>query len=60
MSTVADEKRKLIIGILAIQGAVEEHADLVKRCGGEVREVCSSLHSQSHQTQLPLSIETVY
>ena len=33
------ERKKPVVGIFAIQGAVEEHADLVKKCGGEVKEV---------------------
>ena len=38
MSAIVDSK-KPVVGIFAIQGAVEEHADLVKKCGGEVKEV---------------------
>ena len=38
MSDIA-ERKKPVVGIFAIQGAVEEHADLVKKCGGEVKEV---------------------
>ena len=38
MSAIIDSK-KPVVGIFAIQGAVEEHADLVKKCGGEVKEV---------------------
>ena len=33
------EKKKPLIGIFAIQGAVEEHANLVLKCGGDVKEV---------------------
>ena len=31
--------KKPLVGIFAIQGAVEEHADLVRKCGGDVKEV---------------------
>ena len=31
--------KKPVIGIFAIQGAVEEHANLVRKCGGDVKEV---------------------
>ena len=37
--------KKPLVGIFAIQGAVEEHADLVRKCGGDVKEV-SKLHSR--------------
>ena len=47
MSAVTEEKKQLVIGILAIQGAVEEHANLVKRCGGTVKEVYSVLFCSS-------------
>jgi glutamine amidotransferase PdxT len=32
-----------VVGIFAIQGAVSEHSDCVKKCGGIVKEV--SFHS---------------
>lgn len=32
-----------VVGIFAIQGAVEEHANCVRKCGGLVKEVCNSL-----------------
>ena len=32
-------ERAPVIGILAIHGSVEEHADSIRRCGGVVREV---------------------
>ena len=38
MSAAAVTK-KPVIGIFAIQGAVEEHANLIKKCGGDVKEV---------------------
>jgi hypothetical protein len=38
MSAAAVTK-KPVIGIFAIQGAVEEHANLVRKCGGDVKEV---------------------
>lgn len=38
MSAAAATK-KPVIGIFAIQGAVEEHANLVRKCGGDVKEV---------------------
>ena len=34
-----DMESKLVIGILAIQGAVEEHADALRKLGVEPREV---------------------
>jgi 5'-phosphate synthase pdxT subunit len=39
MSSFSSSSAAPVIGIFAIQGAVEEHANCVKRCGGEVKEI---------------------
>lgn len=50
MSSTID-KKKPVVGIFAIQGAVSEHSDLVKKCGGDVKEV-SSLNISCIQLRL--------
>lgn len=46
--------KKPVIGIFAIQGAVEEHANLVKKCGGEVKEVETALEGSDPDMEFAL------
>ena len=46
--------KKPVIGIFAIQGAVEEHANLVKKCGGEVKEVETELEGSDPDMEFVL------
>lgn len=39
MSAFSSSSAAPVIGIFAIQGAVEEHANCVKKCGGDVKEI---------------------
>lgn len=41
------------VGIFAIQGAVLEHADCVRKCGGTVKEVLSPLYASHSQIVAP-------
>ena len=44
-----------IVGIFAIQGAVLEHADCIRKCGGTVKEVLSPLSVTCCRIKLQLT-----